>query len=93
MPVSRGPLSRLLSLLLDRWPGQRRFGHYAFLPLFFLGGAAVELLMNTWTVGSDINFYLVYKRKRVEALARDAADRELLRRSLMSSPASSSSSS
>ena len=77
MTRTRNPLR----LLLHHWPGRRRYGQHAFLPVFFLAGALLELLMNKWTVGRT-NFYVVVKEKQVERLAQEAVDRELLRRSL-----------
>lgn len=76
--------TQLLTDLICRWPGQRRFGDYAFLPAFFAGGALLELLMIKWTV-NQTNFYTVYKRRRVEELVQDEVSRELLRRRLLSS--------
>lgn len=76
--------TRLLTTLVSRWPGQRRFGDYAFLPVFFAAGALLELLMVKWTV-NKVNFYTVYKRRQVEELAQDQVSRELLRRRLLQS--------
>lgn len=77
--------TRLVTSLVSRWPGQQRFGDYAFLPAFFVSGALLELLMIKWTV-KQVNFYTVYKRRVVEERAEEEVTRELLRRSLIQSP-------
>lgn len=42
---------------LDKIPGEKRFGNYRFLPIFFLLGATIEFLMVNLTVGPrKVNF-------------------------------------
>ena len=42
---------------LRKIPGEKRFGNYRFLPLFFLAGAGLELLMIKLTAGPNrVNF-------------------------------------
>lgn len=41
----------LLQRIVDSWPGQKTFGVYRFLPLFFALGASLEFSMIKWTVG------------------------------------------
>lgn len=64
-PRPLGPLSDLFYA----WPGRQRFGLFAYLPLFFVSGAAIELLMIKWTVG-ETNFYKTFKKRRADELAR-----------------------
>lgn len=76
--------SRFIQVLRN-WPGRRRFGDYAFLPIFFTAGAVMELMMNVWRP-FGVNFYSVLKRNRVEELAQDQVEKELLRRSILQQP-------
>lgn len=41
----------ILQRFIESWPGQKTFGVYRFLPLFFGLGAALEFSMIKWTVG------------------------------------------
>ncbi|XP_012529535.1 small integral membrane protein 4 [Monomorium pharaonis] len=66
--------SRRLKKLLHKLPG-KRFGEYRLLPLFFFFGAALEYSMIHWYVG-EVNFYKIYKRKRVEELVEERLRRE-----------------
>lgn len=43
---------RSLSSIINKWPGEKTFGIYRFLPLFFGLGAALEFSMINWTVGT-----------------------------------------
>ena len=40
-----------LRYYLDKWPGEKIFGIYRFLPIFFFLGATLEFSMINWTVG------------------------------------------
>ena len=40
---------------LNKWPGEKIFGIYRFLPLFFILGATLEFSMISWRVG-ETNF-------------------------------------
>ncbi|XP_032451774.1 small integral membrane protein 4 [Nasonia vitripennis] len=53
--------------LLNAYPGKKYFAEYRFLPIFFLGGAALEYLMIHWTVG-ETNFYRTYKKRQVDEI-------------------------
>ena len=52
--------------LYNKLPG-KALGEYRLLPLFFILGAALEYSMIHWQIG-EVNFYKVYKRRRVEEL-------------------------
>lgn len=70
--------TKYIDPLLDKVPGKQRFGKYRFLPLFFIFGATVELLMIKWTVG-ETNFYTVLKKKKaIEYLDNKEAFEEYL---------------
>ena len=43
--------TRRLLKVLDNWPGRQTFGHFSFLPIFFVVGAGLEFVMIKWTVG------------------------------------------
>lgn len=59
---------RRLLKVLDNWPGRKKFGHFSFLPVFFVVGAGLEFVMIKWTVGQT-NFYDTFKRRKaVEAV-------------------------
>jgi len=45
------------------------------LPIFFIFGAALEFSMIHWQVG-EVNFYKVYKRRRVEELVEERLKQE-----------------
>ncbi|XP_017299044.1 small integral membrane protein 4 [Diaphorina citri] len=61
-----------LKRLLKAWPGQKYFGIYRFLPLFFGVGAALEFAMIKWEVNNgEINFYKTYKRNQAVILAEE----------------------
>lgn len=45
------------SYYLNKIPGEKRFGNYRFLPLFFLFGASIEFLMINLKAGpGKVNF-------------------------------------
>jgi len=69
MTNGRRPLGPL-SDLFYQWPGRRRFGLYAYLPIFFFAGAAMEFTMIHWTYG-ETNFYKTFKKRRAEELAKE----------------------
>ncbi|CAG2100631.1 unnamed protein product [Medioppia subpectinata] len=54
--------SGLVSRVITGWPLRKRFGFYAFLPLFFCCGAVVEYLMIHLDINS-VNFYKIYGQK------------------------------
>lgn len=86
-PPWMNAINSLLRTVVRNWPFVDRFGAYAFLPAFFISGAALEFFMIKWHVG-EVNFYTVYKRNRVEELASKQAQQEYL--SLRSSSSSKS---
>lgn len=47
--------SKILQKFVEKWPGEKYFGEYRFLPLFFILGAALEFSMINLRVGS-VNF-------------------------------------
>lgn len=51
--------------IVKNWPLRQQLGFYAFFPIFFTLGAALEFSMINWTVG-ETNFYRVYKRREIE---------------------------
>ncbi|GAU96547.1 hypothetical protein RvY_07977 [Ramazzottius varieornatus] len=61
--------SKLLSRILDAYPGKRYFGIYRLLPIFFVFGGLIEFAMIHLNVG-DINFYDVYMMKHPEVVER-----------------------
>lgn len=58
------PLAKLIKV----WPGKRYLAEYRFLPIFFLGGAALEFSMIKWQP-NGVNFYRTYKRNQVNEIA------------------------
>ncbi|XP_019889875.1 small integral membrane protein 4 [Ooceraea biroi] len=64
-----------LRRIIKNWPGRRIFGEYSFLPVFFVLGAALEFSMIHWHVG-EVNFYKIYKRRRIEELVQERLQRE-----------------
>ena len=56
--------SRTLRYYLNLWPGERHFGIYRFLPIFFVLGAALEFSMINWRVGETnfCNFCVSFSR-------------------------------
>ncbi|KYN05889.1 PREDICTED: small integral membrane protein 4 [Cyphomyrmex costatus] len=52
--------------LYNKLPG-KALGEYRLLPLFFMLGAALEYSMVNLHVG-EVNFYKVYKRRKIEEL-------------------------
>lgn len=52
--------SKNLTKLIKSLPGEKKFGVYRFLPLFFLLGAALEFSMINWTVG-ETNFCKLFR--------------------------------
>lgn len=73
---------RSLKRLLDKLPGQKKYGFYAYVPIVFLGGAALEIFMNEFRVG-DVSFYKTLKRRLVQDAAKDSFERELQFRKLL----------
>ena len=64
---------------LNKIPGEKRFGNYRFLPLFFLAGASLEFLMINWKVGPHkVNFYTTLKRKQAERVIDEKEKLETL---------------
>ena len=47
--------SKKLAAFLKNIPGRQYFGHYRFLPVFFLLGGVLELSMIKWDV-NGVNF-------------------------------------
>lgn len=45
-------------------PGETYFGEFRLLPIFFFGGAVIEFMMIKWQP-NGVNFYNVYKKKRI----------------------------
>lgn len=52
---------------IHKWPGEKTFGVYRFLPLFFVLGCALEFSMINWTVG-EINFYNTYMKRQAHEI-------------------------
>jgi len=63
-----------LRKLINKLPG-KALGEYGLLPIFFIFGAALEFSMIHWQVG-EVNFYKVYKRRRVEELVEERLKQE-----------------
>ncbi|KAG8194885.1 hypothetical protein JTE90_029176 [Oedothorax gibbosus] len=53
--------------LIHKFPGEKWFGFYRFLPIFFLSGAGLELTMIKWEF-NGVNFYKTYKRRQAEEI-------------------------
>ncbi|XP_014215936.1 small integral membrane protein 4 [Copidosoma floridanum] len=70
--------SKKLRKFLRVLPGKKYLGEYRFLPIFFIGGAVIEFLMINWHVG-EVNFYKVYKKRKVEELVKQCEREELLK--------------
>jgi hypothetical protein len=50
-------IEKYISKVLNKVPGQRIFGNYRFLPIFFVVGGGIEFLMINWKVGpNQVNF-------------------------------------
>lgn len=50
---------------LRKVPGEKRFGLYRFLPLFFILGASLEFLMCNLKAGpGQVNFYSTLKKRQ-----------------------------
>ncbi|GIY87676.1 uncharacterized protein CDAR_118621 [Caerostris darwini] len=56
--------------VVQKWPGKKRFGHYRFLPLFFIFGAMLEFTMIKWEF-RGVNFYKTFKRRRAEEIVAE----------------------
>lgn len=69
-------IAKTLIKVINKIPGERIFGEYRFLPIFFILGAALEYSMIHWHVG-EVNFYKTYKRRRVEELVEKRLQEEL----------------
>uniref|UniRef100_A0A0K2TED0 Small integral membrane protein 4 n=2 Tax=Lepeophtheirus salmonis TaxID=72036 RepID=A0A0K2TED0_LEPSM len=54
----------LLRRLIEGIPGEKIFGVWRFLPLFFIAGAGLEYTMIHWTFRTT-NFYKTYKKRQV----------------------------
>lgn len=68
---------RLLHKVLDNWPLKRQLGFYAYLPIFFAAGAALEFTMIHMRI-NNVDFYSVYMEKervRLEEEARRLSQR------------------
>ncbi|XP_014600130.1 PREDICTED: small integral membrane protein 4 [Polistes canadensis] len=61
---------KIIRKYLKKWPGEKTFGIYRFLPLFFVTGALLEYCMINWHVG-EVNFYKVYKKRLVQEIVKD----------------------
>ena len=59
-----------LARLLHAIPGERYFKEFRLLPVFFVGGAFVELMMIKWQP-NGVNFYSVYKKKRIAEIIEE----------------------
>ncbi|XP_014481656.1 PREDICTED: small integral membrane protein 4 [Dinoponera quadriceps] len=59
-----------LRRFIKKWPGERYFGDFRFLPIFFALGALLEFSMINWHVG-QVNFYNVYKRRKIEERVKE----------------------
>ncbi|XP_026275728.2 small integral membrane protein 4 [Frankliniella occidentalis] len=60
--------SKKLARLLRNYPGYKTIGEFAFLPVFFVGGAALEYVMINWHFG-EVNFYRTFKRRQAKEQA------------------------
>lgn len=60
----------LLRRILKAYPGEKYFGEYRFLPVFFVSGAALEYVMINWVVG-ETNFYRTFKRRKVQEIIEE----------------------
>lgn len=56
---------KLTRKIIKRWPGFKTFGIFSFLPVFFIGGAAIEFAMIKWTP-NGVNFYDVFRKNQIE---------------------------
>lgn len=72
------PRISFISWMFERIPGKRVFGIYRFLPFFFVFGALLEYSMINWKP-NGVNFYAIYKDKRVDKEARRQLEFEKLR--------------
>jgi hypothetical protein len=68
-------VDKRLRKIIRNWPGRRIFGEFSFLPIFFVLGATLEFSMIHWHVG-EVNFYKIYKQRRVEELVQERLQRE-----------------
>jgi len=59
--------NRLLSRVVNNWPLKYKLGFYAYLPVFFVMGAAIEFTMINLRVG-QVDFYTVYIRNEQKRL-------------------------
>lgn len=66
---------KIVRKIIKNWPGHRIFCEYSLLPVFFVFGAALEFSMIHWHVG-EVNFYKVYKRRRIEELVEERLRQE-----------------
>ncbi len=62
---------RLLHKVLDNWPLKRQLGFYAYLPIFFAAGAALEFTMIHMRI-NNVDFYSVYMEKERVRLEEEA---------------------
>lgn len=56
-----------IQTVINKWPGQKLFGIYRFLPLFLFLGAGLEYSMINWKVG-EVNFYTTFKKRQAHEL-------------------------
>ncbi|CAM1306256.1 Uncharacterised protein g4299 [Pycnogonum litorale] len=70
-----------LAKILDRWPGEKYFGIYRFIPMFFAAGATIEFAMIKWRP-NGVNFYEVFKRKQADRLVESELKLQEIQRSL-----------
>lgn len=56
--------------ILKAYPGEKYFGEYRFLPVFFVSGAALEFVMIKWVFG-ETNFYKTFKKRKVQEIAEE----------------------
>lgn len=64
-------MQRLLNKVIDKWPLQKQFGFYAFLPAFFAVGAVMEFTMIIMRI-NNVDFYSVYMAKERQRLEEEA---------------------
>ena len=72
---------RLVYKVLDKWPLKKQLGYYAYLPAFFILGAAIEFTMIKMEI-NNVSFYSVYmekERQRLQEKAEVSAHRSMIR--------------
>lgn len=63
----------MITNLIHKIPGHKRFGVLTIMPFFFFMGAALEFSMIKWKP-NGVNFYEVYERKELEKLEVELQD-------------------